>query len=142
MNRDHELRRHGVWSPGFSRLRSLRRTGPAKAGTPNKFMGSLHVQRCTRIGAMNHERKTTNIEHRTSNSEKVPLPPETLRAFEVRGSRFEVLGSRFMESLHVQRCTRIGAMNHERKTSNIEHRTSNSEQVPLPRETPRACEVR
>src|SRR5438093_13726073 len=55
-------------------------------------MGSLHVQRCTRIGAMNHEGKTSNIEHRTSNSEKVPLPPETLRAFEVRGSRFEVHG--------------------------------------------------
>ena len=39
VNRDHEPRR--VWSPGFSRLRSLRRTGPAKAGTPNKFMESL-----------------------------------------------------------------------------------------------------
>src|SRR5207247_2047723 len=67
VNRDHEPRR--VWSPGFSRLPCLRWTGPAKAGTPNKFMGSLHVQRCTRIGAMNHERKTSNIEHRTSNIE-------------------------------------------------------------------------
>src|SRR6058998_2448746 len=40
VNRDHEPRR--VWSPGFSRLRALRRSGPAKAGTPNKFMGSRH----------------------------------------------------------------------------------------------------
>src|SRR5436309_130895 len=37
VNRNHEPRR--VWSPGFSRLRSLSRTRPAKAGTPNKFMG-------------------------------------------------------------------------------------------------------
>src|SRR5437867_4132566 len=38
VNRDHEPRR--VWSPGFSRWASPQRTGPAKAGTPNKFMGS------------------------------------------------------------------------------------------------------
>src|SRR5438034_3821572 len=86
---NHEPR--GVWSPGFSRLRSLRRTGPAKAGTPNKFMGSLHAI-VARIATVNHAGETSNIEHRTSNSEKVPLPPET---FEVRGSRFEVRGSRF-----------------------------------------------
>src|SRR5881396_980564 len=90
VNRNHEPRR--VWSPGFSRLRSLSRTRPAKAGTPNKFMGRGDAI----SGAhWDHEPRRENIEHRTSNIEfRRPPRRETVRRsrFEVQGSKFEVHG--------------------------------------------------
>src|SRR5436189_116881 len=98
-------------------------------------MERVHVQRCTGIGTMNHERKTSNIEHRTL--KKYPCPPKPFgrSKFEVRGSRFEVHGKPARATLHAH-------WGHEPRKENIEHRTSNSEKVPLPPETLRAFEVR
>src|SRR5881397_3806697 len=106
VNRDHEPRR--VWSPGFSRLRSLRRTGPAKAGTPNKFMESLDLQLWTRIGTMNRH-----------SAVRCPRFSVSSRFGHPKGW---TPNTRFMES-HDAVLARIGTTNHEGKTSNVEHRT-------------------
>src|SRR5436309_5376320 len=62
---------HGlVWSPGFSRSRAPVGAQPAKAGTPNtgapRFMVTIHARR--RVPAI-HEPGTSNLERRTSNLE-------------------------------------------------------------------------
>src|SRR5438093_1625897 len=73
-------------SAGRDRLKPGLRTSSWVGATP--FLAP--------IGTMNHEGKTSNIEHRTSNSED----PLGVKPFGVRGSRFKVRSSRFMKSPH------------------------------------------
>src|SRR5437867_4132562 len=103
-----------VWSRGLSRLRSLRRTGPAKAGTPNtpRFMVTIHARK------------------RVSATHELVRSPGFSRSGPLRGCPPAKAGTpntpRLMVTIHARK--RVWAL-HEPRTSNLEPRTSNARRV-------------